>query len=163
MTRRLALIFFILLMDVIGISVLYPVTAYLVRRHGGDAQMVTLLTAAYAAAQFVAAPVLGALGDRFGRRPVLLVSVTGSAVGYVIFGVGGALWVLFLSRLIDGVTAALCALSAILGFCFLLESLPVERRERRPLRLSNLNPFVAIGRMVRRPGLGWPLLALCLV
>src|SRR5688500_16381562 len=105
MTRPLALIFLILLMDVIGISVLYPITAYLVRRYGGDAQMVTLLTATYAAAQFVAAPVLGALGDRFGRRPVLLISVAGSAVGYVIFGLGGALWVLFLSRLIDGVTA----------------------------------------------------------
>jgi MFS transporter, DHA1 family, tetracycline resistance protein len=58
----------------------------------------------YAAAQFFAAPLLGALSDRYGRRPVLLLSVLGSAFGYYLFGVGGALWVLLLSRLIDGIT-----------------------------------------------------------
>jgi DHA1 family tetracycline resistance protein-like MFS transporter len=47
---------------------------------------------------------LGKLSDRLGRRPVLLACVLGSAIGYFIFGIGGALWVLFLSRLIDGFT-----------------------------------------------------------
>lgn len=47
---------------------------------------------------------LGALSDRFGRRPILLISLFGSALGYIIFGIGGALWVLFLGRIIDGVT-----------------------------------------------------------
>ena len=55
-------------------------------------------------AQFIAAPLLGKLSDRYGRRPVLLVSVFGSAVGYYLFGIGGALWILFLSRVIDGFT-----------------------------------------------------------
>ena len=91
-------------MDVVGISILYPVAAYIVRRYSADALMLTLLTAIYAAAQFFAAPLLGKLGDRYGRRPVLLVSLFGSAIGYVLFGVGGALWLLFLSRLIDGIT-----------------------------------------------------------
>jgi multidrug resistance protein len=93
-----------MLMDVVGISILYPVAPYLVLRYSGDALMVTMLTVIYAAAQFFAAPVLGKFGDRYGRRPVLLVSLLGSAIGYVIFGIGGALWVLFLSRLIDGIT-----------------------------------------------------------
>jgi multidrug resistance protein len=66
--------------------------------------MVTMITVIYAAAQFFAAPLLGKLSDRHGRRPVLLFSVFGSAIGYVIFGFGGALWVLFLSRVIDGIT-----------------------------------------------------------
>lgn len=100
----LALIFFILLMDVVGISILYPVAAYIVRRYSADALMLTLLTAIYAAAQFFAAPVLGKLGDRYGRRPVLLASLFGSAIGYVLFGIGGSLGLLFLSRLIDGIT-----------------------------------------------------------
>jgi DHA1 family tetracycline resistance protein-like MFS transporter len=99
--RSLALIFFIMLMDVIGITILYPVTAFIVQGYGGDALMVTMMTALYAAAQFFAAPLLGKLGDRYGRRPVLLYSLLGSAVGYLMFGFGGALWVL-LSRLIDG-------------------------------------------------------------
>lgn len=101
----LMLIFLILLLDVIGISILYPVAAYIVRRYSDDALMVTMLSVLYAAAQFFAAPLLGKLGDRYGRRPVLLLSLFGSALGYLIFGVGGALWVLFLSRLIDGITA----------------------------------------------------------
>ncbi|MEO7910215.1 MAG: MFS transporter [Roseiflexaceae bacterium] len=101
----LSLVFAILLLDVVGISMLYPIAAYIVLRYSDDALMVTLLTVIYAAAQFVAAPVLGKLGDIYGRRPVLLLSLLGSAIGYVIFGIGGALWILFLSRLIDGITA----------------------------------------------------------
>src|SRR5438132_13752144 len=57
--------------------------------------MVTLLAVIYTAPQLVAAPLLARLGDRHGRRPVLLAGVLGSAVGYAMFGVGGALWVTF--------------------------------------------------------------------
>jgi MFS family permease len=103
--RALALVFGILLLDVIGLSMLYPVGAYIVRRYSEDALMVTVLTALYAGAQFVAAPVMGKLGDRHGRRPVLLASLAGSAAGYVLFGLGGALWVLFVARFLDGITA----------------------------------------------------------
>ena len=102
--RALGLVFFIMLMDVVGLTILQPVAPYLVRRYSDDALMVTMLTIIYAAAQFFAAPALGKLGDRYGRRPVLLVSVLGATIGYVIFGIGGALWVLFLSRLISGIT-----------------------------------------------------------
>jgi DHA1 family tetracycline resistance protein-like MFS transporter len=102
--RALALLFFIMLMDVVGISILFPVSAYIVQRYSPDALMVSMLSVLYAAAQFVGAPILGKLGDRYGRRPVLLASVFGSAVGYLIFGIGGALWILFVSRLIDGFT-----------------------------------------------------------
>jgi DHA1 family tetracycline resistance protein-like MFS transporter len=101
----LGIIFLILLMDVIGISILYPVAPYLVKQYSDQALMVTMLTVIYAVAQFFAAPLMGKLGDRYGRRPVLLISILGSAIGYVVFGIGGALWVLFLSRLIDGITA----------------------------------------------------------
>lgn len=101
----LGLLFAILLLDVIGISMLYPIAAYIVLRYSNDAFMVTLLTVIYAAAQFFAAPLLGKLGDRYGRRPVLLISLAGSAIGYLIFGSAGSLWILCLSRLIDGITA----------------------------------------------------------
>jgi MFS transporter, DHA1 family, tetracycline resistance protein len=103
--RALGVIFFIMLMDVIGLSILIPIAPFVVQRYSADAIHVTLLTVIYAAAQFIAAPFLGKLSDRVGRRPVLLVSVFGSAVGYAVFGIGGALWVLFLARLIDGITA----------------------------------------------------------
>ncbi len=102
--RALALIFFIMLMDVIGMSLLFPVAPYIVQRYSSDALMVTMLTVIYAGAQFFAAPALGKISDRLGRRPVLLICVLGSAIGYFIFGFAGALWVLFFSRLIDGIT-----------------------------------------------------------
>ena len=102
--RALSLIFFIMLMDIVGLSILGPVAPYIVKRYSSDALMITMLTVIYAGALFFAAPILGKISDRVGRRPVLLISVFGSAIGYFIFGIGGALWVLFLSRLIDGVT-----------------------------------------------------------
>ncbi len=102
--RKLAVIFFIMLMDIMGLTFLWPVAPYIVHRYSDDALMVTMITVLYAGAQFFAAPLLGKLGDRYGRRPVLLVSIFGSAVGYLIFGLGGALWILFLSRVIDGIS-----------------------------------------------------------
>src|SRR5690242_6477349 len=102
--RALRLIFFIMLMDIVGMSIIFPVAPYIVQRYSHDALMVTMLTIIYAGAQFFAAPALGKISDRVGRRPVLLISVFGSAIGYFIFGLGGALWVLFLSRMIDGIT-----------------------------------------------------------
>ncbi len=65
---------------------------------------VGLLVALYSFCQFFAAPVLGALSDKFGRRPVLLLCLLGSAIGYILFGIGGSLTILFIARAIDGIT-----------------------------------------------------------
>jgi len=100
----LTFIFIVVLLDLLGLNLLVPVQAYIVREYNSDATTVGLLTVIYAAAQFIAAPILGLISDRVGRRPVLLICLLGSAIGYFIFGIGGALWVLFLSRLIDGIT-----------------------------------------------------------
>src|SRR5512146_2977100 len=102
--RSLALIFAIMLMDVIGITLLAPVAPFIIRQFSDQALMVTMVTILYAAGQFIAAPLLGKLGDRYGRRPVLLASLAGQGLGYVVFGLGGSLWVLFLGRLIGGIT-----------------------------------------------------------
>jgi MFS transporter, DHA1 family, tetracycline resistance protein len=80
------------------------VAPYIVKRYSDNALMITMLTVIYAGAMFFAAPIMGKISDRVGRRPVLIVSVFGSALGYFVFGIGGALWVLFLARLIDGIT-----------------------------------------------------------
>lgn len=100
----LGLIFVIMLMDIIGLTVLSPVAPYIIKRYSSEALMVSMVTVIYAAGQFFAAPLMGKLGDRYGRRPVLLVSLVGQGIGYLIFGVGGALWILFLARIIGGIT-----------------------------------------------------------
>jgi multidrug resistance protein len=100
----LGLIFVIMLMDVIGITLLSPVAPYIVQKFTSQALMVTMLTVLYAGGQFIAAPMIGKLGDRYGRRPVLLISLFGQGIGYLIFGIGGALWILFLGRIIGGIT-----------------------------------------------------------
>ena len=101
----LGFIFSVVLLDVIGLAILMPVQAYIVRQYSDEAIMVAMIPVLYAGAQFFAAPLLGKLSDHYGRRPILLISILGSALGYFLFGIGGALWVLFLSRLIDGFTA----------------------------------------------------------
>lgn len=103
---RKALIFVILtvFLDLLGVGILMPVIPYLTGRFRDDALTVGALALSFSAAQFLALPVLGGLSDRWGRRPVLLISLFGSGIGYVLFGIGGALWVLFLSRILDGAT-----------------------------------------------------------
>ncbi len=103
--RGLPFIFITMFLDIMGSTLLLPILPYIVRQYNLNALAVGLLSATYSAAAFLAAPALGKISDRLGRRPVLLFSVLGSAVGYVIFGFGGALWILFLSRLIDGFTS----------------------------------------------------------
>jgi MFS transporter, DHA1 family, tetracycline resistance protein len=91
-----------------GFTLILPVTPFLVAQYVPPEQVglyVGVIVSAFAACAFCAAPVLGALSDRYGRRPILMLSLFGSAIGYLIFGIGGALWVLFAGRMIDGLTA----------------------------------------------------------
>ena len=95
------------LMNSIGFTIIMPVAPFIVQQYLGNldlAAVVGWLAASYAICQFVATPALGALSDHYGRRPLLLICLLGSAIGYAIFGIGGALWVLFLGRIIDGLT-----------------------------------------------------------
>jgi DHA1 family tetracycline resistance protein-like MFS transporter len=95
-------------LNTMGVGIFLPVLAFIVQQYvrdeGNLAIAVGWLASVYAICQFVAAPGLGALSDRYGRRPILLICLFGSAIGYALFGLGGALWVLFLGRIIDGIT-----------------------------------------------------------
>lgn len=114
----------------IGFTIITPVVPFLVRPYisnpGEQAIVVTLLTSVYAICVFFTAPGLGALSDRYGRRPVLLICLLGSAIGYIIFGIGGALWILFAGRIIDGITGG--TISTI--FAYFADITPTEQRTK---------------------------------
>ncbi len=114
----------------IGFSIIAPVVPYLVQPYTSNprdqAIFVTLLTSVYAVCVFFAAPGLGALSDKYGRRPLLLICLFGSSIGYLIFGIGGALWVLFAGRIIEGITGG--SISTI--FAYFADITPREQRTK---------------------------------
>jgi multidrug resistance protein len=102
--RALTFIFVTILLDIMGAGIMMPVVPYIVRPYSADALTIGLLAVAYSVAQFFASPLLGAVSDRHGRRPVLVISMFGAAIGYMLFGIGGALWIFFVSRIVAGFT-----------------------------------------------------------
>ncbi len=119
---RLLTIFLIVFIDLLGFSLILPLLPYYAESFGATPLIVGLLVASYAAAQLVGAPLLGRLSDRIGRRPVLLLSVAGTLVGFLLLGLAEPLGrmlaglvssqspnvvilaVLFVSRVLDGLT-----------------------------------------------------------
>lgn len=106
--KQLWIIIGIVVLNSIGMSIVLPLLPFIVGKYVPDKQIVvgmSALMSVFSACTFFAAPALGALSDRYGRKGVLLCSLLGSVTGYVLFGIGGALWILFLGRIIDGLTA----------------------------------------------------------
>src|SRR5512142_690287 len=104
--KRVLPILVIVLVDLMGLSIIVPLLPLFAARFGATPLLVGILQATYPLMQFLGAPILGRLSDRFGRKPVLLVSQMGTLAGFVLLGFANALWVLFLSRIVDGLSGA---------------------------------------------------------
>jgi DHA1 family tetracycline resistance protein-like MFS transporter len=126
--RHLLTIFIIIFVDLLGFSLILPLLPYYADEYQAGPMVASLLVASYAAMQFIGAPLLGRLSDRHGRRPVLLVSITGTFLGFLLLGFAGPLGktiagllpiapanllttqniiilaIIFLSRMLDGLT-----------------------------------------------------------
>jgi len=98
-------IFLIVLVDILGLTIILPLLPFYAEKLGASATVVGLLISSYAACQLIAGPILGRISDHVGRRPVLIVSQMGTFVGFLILAGANVLWVVFLSRIIDGLTA----------------------------------------------------------
>ena len=110
-----AVILAIVTLDAIGISLVMPIVPGLLREvgHTGDlGWRFGAFLSLYALMQFLCAPVLGALSDRFGRRPVLLISVAGAAIDALFMAFAPSLWMLFVGRAIAGMTGASTAVAS---------------------------------------------------
>ena len=109
MNKPLVVIFAAICLDAVGIGLIFPILPRLledVTHTHNIAPYIGIMTALYAVMQFIFAPVLGALSDNLGRRPVLLMSLAGAALNYVVMTFAPQLWMLLLGRAIAGLTSA---------------------------------------------------------
>jgi DHA1 family tetracycline resistance protein-like MFS transporter len=102
--RKLLTLFLIVFIDLLGFSIILPLLPFYAETFSATPTQVGLLVASYAAAQLVGAPVLGRMSDRFGRKPVLLISLAGTFIGFLMLGFANSLAMLFASRILDGFT-----------------------------------------------------------
>lgn len=130
-----------------GIGIIIPEIPFIVQQYMPGASNSTiafnvgLLTSLYSFCQFFAAPGLGALSDKYGRRPILLVCLLGSAIGYLLFGIGGSMIVLFIGRIIDGLTGGdIGTVFAYIG--------DVTKPEERGKMFGIVGAIVGIGFMI---------------
>ena len=88
--------------DMVGLLMILPLLPFYATELGANGMIVGLLVSSFAVAQLAFAPMWGKFSDRYGRRPALLIGLSASAIAYVIFGFATSLWLLFLSRLVQG-------------------------------------------------------------
>lgn len=123
---RLLNIFLVVFIDLLGFGLILPLLPYFAGQYGASQFLIGLLVASYAAAQFIGAPLMGRLSDRFGRRPILILSIAGTALGFLLLGFAEPLGVTFSSFVLDNPTPdQLTALQngAILGVMFIARML----------------------------------------
>lgn len=144
MSRSLAIIIFIVALNAIGVGLIFPILPDLLRELTGSAEISTtygLILAAYAAMQFLLSPILGMLSDRFGRRPVLLVSLLGSVIDYLIMAFAPTLAVLIVGRLIAGATSANMAVAS----AYIVD---ISEEKERAQRFSWMSAAFGVGFIV---------------
>lgn len=98
-------IFLIVLVDILGLTIILPLLPFYAEHFGASPTVVGMLISSYALCQLIAGPILGKLSDRMGRKPLLIVSQLGTLIGFLILAFATSLWMVFVSRIIDGLTA----------------------------------------------------------
>lgn len=98
-------IFLIVLVDVFGFTIVIPLLGLYAEKFGASKLVATTIVSVYAVCSLISTPIIGNLSDRFGRRPLLLISQAGTCAGFLVLGNATALWMVFAGRILDGLTA----------------------------------------------------------
>lgn len=104
--KRVFPIFVIVLIDLLGLTIIIPLLPLYTVAMGADPFMIGLLSATFPVMQLIGGPLLGGMSDRVGRKPILMISQIGTFIGFLVLGFANTLPLLFLSRLIDGLSGA---------------------------------------------------------
>ena len=123
----LAIILLIVFIDLIGFGMVIPILPLYAQSFAASEWQIGLLLGSYSFMQFLASPILGGISDRFGRKPVLLGSLIGSAAGYILMANSHSLAMLFLARIIAGISGASVATAS----AYIADITPPENRSRR--------------------------------
>jgi DHA1 family tetracycline resistance protein-like MFS transporter len=102
--RPLFIIFLIIFVNLLGFGIIIPLLPFYADHVGASPLVVGFLFAAYSVCQLLATPWLGGLSDRYGRRPILLFSLAGTVVSFVLLALANSLWLLFAARIVDGLS-----------------------------------------------------------
>ena len=99
---KLAVLMVTAFIDMVGLLMVLPLLPFYAKALGGSGLIVGVLVSSFAIAQLVSSPFWGRFSDRYGRRPALMIGLTASAIAYVIFAYASSLWLLFISRIVQG-------------------------------------------------------------
>ncbi len=124
MRRQLAALFLFCIIDTLGFGILIPLVPYMADRFGVAPQLITPILGSYSLCQLLAAPWWGRLSDRYGRRPVLMYSLAGACVSYLLLGCARNIWWLLASRMLAGFMAGNIAAA----FAYASDVSPPQRR-----------------------------------
>ena len=104
MSRPLLVIFLTIFVNLVGFGIIIPLLPFYAERFGASPLVIGLLFGVYSLCQLAASPALGDLSDRYGRRPVLIFSLLGTVVSFVMLALAGSITMLFLARIVDGLS-----------------------------------------------------------
>ncbi len=119
-------IFLIVLVDILAFTLVIPLLAIYAEHLGATPLQATLLVSVFAVCQLVSGPLLGRISDRVGRKPMLLLSQAGTLLGLLVMGSATSLWLLFVGRMLDGITAGNLSLAQ----AFIADNTKPEDRAR---------------------------------
>jgi DHA1 family tetracycline resistance protein-like MFS transporter len=142
--RQLAALFLFCIVDTLGFGILIPLVPYMADRFGTAPQFITPVLGSYSLCQLVAAPFWGRLSDRYGRRPILMSSLAGACLSYVLLGAARNIWWLLASRMLAGFMAGNIATA----FAYASD---VSAPEKRAASLGLVGAAIGIGFTLGQP------------
>src|ERR1700736_6903644 len=138
MDKRLGSLFVVNVIDILGFGILIPLVPYMGLRFNAPPAWITPIMGAYSLCQLIAAPFWGRLSDRHGRRPILMTSLVGACISYLILGFADSIWWLLVSRMLGGFMAG--NISAAFAYAS-----DVSEPQKRAASLGLIGAAIGIG------------------